>query len=301
MIKKILFTLLSLFVAIIFVFFIWRYVGYARDKDPYKTFLMPRVELSQIEITSITNEKVEMTAKIVIENHIPLSFTADSLQYVISIDSVDVIKDHYKKSVTLKSDGDSWISLPVTILKHDLTTVLENNKQKNVDSVEYRLKASFYTNILFKKKFSVNIGRLLPLIYIPEVKADHIKVNSINFSRAAIHLIISINNQNAFPYKAKNLAYAFSIENNKWIKGTIPGITDIKAKSVTELRIPMRISFKEVGETLFDLLKKGNKVKYELHLTFRSESENNMLKNSKVIIVSSGTVNSLMKAAKNKN
>ncbi len=301
MTKKILLTLLSLFIAIIATFFTWRYVGYARDKDPYKTFLMPRVELSKIEITSITNEKIEITAKIVIENHIPLSFTAESLQYVIYIDSVDVIKDHYKKSVTLKSDADSWISLPVTILKHDLTAVLEDNKQKNVDSVEYRLKASFFTQIFFKKKFNVNIERLLPLIYIPEVKADHIKINALNFSRAAIHLVISINNQNEFPFEAKNLAYGFSIENNKWIKGTIPGITDIKAKSVTELRIPIRISFKEVGETLFDLLKKGNKVKYELHLTFRSESENDMLKNSQVIMVSSGTVNSLMEAAKNKN
>jgi LEA14-like dessication related protein len=142
---------------------------------------------------------------------------------------------------------------------------------------------------------------LLPRFYIPEVKAEHIKIDSLNFSRAAIQLLVSIKNKNGFPLKSKNIAYEFSIEGNKWIKGIIPGITDIKEKSVTELQIPVRISLKEVSKTLFDLLKKGSDVNYKLRLACRIESENNMVRNTKVILENSGSVNSLMKDAKKTN
>ena len=301
MIKKILLTLLFLFIAIITAFFIWRYVSYARDKDPHKTFLVPRLELSLVEISSLTSEKTEMTAKMLIKNQMPLSFTADSLQYRVFINDVEVMKSHYKKSITLKSEDSSLISLPVTIFNHDFISVLKFNELKNIDSVEYRLEASFYTDIVFRKKFNVDIKRLLPIIYIPEVKAEHIKIDSLNFSRAAIQLLVSIKNKNGFPLKSKNIAYEFSIEGNKWIKGIISGITDINEKSVTELQIPVRISFKEVSKTLFDLLKKGNKVNYKLRLVFGIESENNMMRKTKVILENSGSVNSLMKDVKKIN
>jgi len=296
--KKIILMLVILFIAIIASFLIWRSWGYVRDKDPNKTFLLPRLELSQVDITSLTSEKTEMTVNVLIKNQIPLSFTADSLQYRIFINDREVMKDHYKKSITVKSNDISRISLPITIFNRDLISVLKANERQNIDSVEYRFRVSFFTNILFKKQFDVDIKKFLPLIHIPEVKSGHIEISSLNFSGAVFKLVVSIKNQNVFSLKSKNIAYELSIEDNKLIKGIIPGLTDIHAKSVTDLTIPIKISFKEVGKTLFDLLKKGNNVGYKLHLTFSIESENNMMKNSKVILESEGSVKSLMKALK---
>jgi LEA14-like dessication related protein len=144
----------------------------------------------------------------------------------------------------------------------------------------------------------VDIKRLLPLIYIPELTTKNIEVDSLNFSRAAILLNVSIKNQNVFSIKAKNIAYKFAIEDHEWIEGVVPGVTDIKEQSVTELQIPVRVSFKEVSKTLFDLLKKGKNVKYKLDVRFRIDSDNHSVMNSKVILKSSGSVKSLMKAVK---
>lgn len=298
MTKKILLTILFLIIAGLAVFFIWRFVGYKRDTSPHKTFLLPRVELFVVEITSLTAEKTEMTVKVILKNQLPIAFTADSVQYSIFINGVEVIKSHHKKTITLESNDTSWISLPLTIQNHHLKSILKASERKDIDSVEYRLHATFFTDIIFKKKFDVDVTRLLPLIYIPELTSKHIQVDSLNFSRAAIQLNVSIRNQNVFPIKAKNIAYKFAIEDHEWIEGVIPGITDIKKQSVTELQIPIRVSFKEVSKTLFDLLKKGKNVKYKLHLTFRIDSENHSVMNSKVILESSGSVKSLMKAAK---
>ena len=298
MAKKIFLTLGCLIVCLAGFFLIWRYIGYSRDKDSNKRFLLPRVELSKIEISSITSEKMEMTANILIKNEIPISFKVDSLQYRILINGREVMKDHYKKSIDLKSSDTSLISLPITIFSHDLASVLKSNERENNDSVEYSFKVSFFTSLIFRKHFNIDIEKYLPLVYIPEIKTNHIEIKSLNFSRADIQLHLSIENRNVFPIKAKDIAYQLSIEDNQLIKGTIPGLTDIKAKSNTELTIPFTVSIKEAGKTFFELLKKGSDVKYKLHLLFRIDSDENLVKNSKVVIESAGSLKSIMKAQK---
>lgn len=295
MIKKIILTLVFLFIAVIASFFIWRSWTYVHDKDPNKTFLMPRLELSQLEITSLTSQKIEIIIKVDIKNQLPLSFTADSLEYRILINDTEILKNHYKKSITLKGNASSQISLPMTISMDSLSLVMKANERENADSVEFHFQGSFFTDIFFKKQFNVDIKRLVPRFYIPEVNAEQFEIDSLDFSKAAVQLLVSINNINAFPFKAENIAYELSIEDNQWIKGLIPGNIDIMAKSITNLTIPITISFKEVSKTFWDLLTKGNKVRYKLHLTFNVESDNNMIKNSKVILESEGSVKSLIK------
>jgi LEA14-like dessication related protein len=301
MIKKITLILLFLFIAIIASFFIWRYWSYVRDKDPNKTFLLPRLELSELEITSLTSKKTEMMVKADIKNQLPLSFTIDSLQYRIFINGSEILKDHYKKSISLKRNASTLISLPITIFNDSISSVMKSNERENPDSMEFHFQGSFFPRIFLKKQFNVDIKRIIPRIYIPEVKAEHFGIDSLNFSRAVVQLLVSINNKNVFPFKADNIAYEVSIEDNQWIKGSISGFTDIQAKSINNLTIPITISFKEVSKTLWDLLTKGNKVRYKLHLTFRIESDNIMIKNGKVILESEGSVKSLMKALKNKD
>lgn len=296
MIKRILLISLVLMIATIASFFVWQYVKYSRDTHPHKTFLLPRLELSIFEIISLNAEKIEMNAKILVKNQLPLSFTADSLEYSIYISDVEVIQDRYEKSFTLESNDSSWILLPLTIYNKDLKKILESNEKKNIDTVEYRVQASFYTKIIFRKKFNIDIAREFPLIYFPEISMENIKIDSLNFSRVVLQLFVSVKNQNVFPITGRNINYKFAIEDHEWIEGIIPGLTDIKAQSVTDLEIPVTLSLKETAKTLFNLLRKGTNVTYKLNMTFSIDSDNQMIKDSKVILESSGKIKSLIKA-----
>ena len=151
MIKKIILTLLFLLIAIIASFFIWRYWNYVHDKDPNKTFLLPRLELSKLNITSLTSKKTEMMVTVDIKNQLPLSFTIDSLQYRIFIDSTQILKDHYKKTISLKRNAVSQISLPITIYNDSISSVMKENELQNVDSVEFHFQGSFL-HVFFLKR-----------------------------------------------------------------------------------------------------------------------------------------------------
>ena len=297
MLRKILIALFILIIGTIAAFFGWRYVGYVRDPNPNKTFLSPQLALSQIEITSLTVDKAEINARLTIQNHLPISFTADSLHYSFFVNNRTVLRSQYDKKISLRANGRDSILLPITILHRDFINGSATDKRRNVDSVEYRLQASFYTNLPFAKKFDVNVSALRPVFKVPEAKVENLIVDSLNFSRALIRVFVSIDNRNDFGLKAKDISYECSIQGHDWIRGTIPGHVNLRAKGLTEFEMPLHISIKELIVTIFSLLKKSDSTQYKLRLVFVLESGGDNLKNSKVVLESAGSMRSLAKVA----
>jgi len=83
------------------------------------------------------------------------------------------MKDHYKKSISLKKNASSRISLPMTIFNKSISSVMKTNERKNVDSVELHFYGSFFTHVFLKKQFNIDIKKIIPRFYIPESKAEH--------------------------------------------------------------------------------------------------------------------------------
>ncbi|CAN5433300.1 hypothetical protein BH11BAC1_BH11BAC1_02920 [soil metagenome] len=300
MIKKTIIGILILLLVSFAALFIWRYLKYVNDPSADKTFLLPRVEMSVIEITSLTLEKANLNADILIRNQLPFGFTADSFSYEFYINNVQLIKSRYEKSIHINGDDSTWVKLPITVYPHDIDSVIKANESRNIDSVEYRMVAHFYTDIIFLKKFDVDVKRFLPLFHLPVIKLNEIDIDSLDFKRAFIMVHASLTNKNIFDIKLKDYAFEIQIEDNEVLKGIIEGLTVLKAKNTTQLDIPLTLSLKEVGKTLFELLKKGSNVNYKLHLTLKLQSDQNMMKNSNVVIESTGTVKSILKIVKEK-
>jgi LEA14-like dessication related protein len=278
--------------------FLWRYINYKRDPDPYKSFFLPRVALSVVEITSLASDKTEMNVSVLIKNILPFNFTADSFQYQLYINDAEIMESRYKKTISLNANDSSWIKLPVTVFISDADSLIDANEKRNIDSAEYRMHASFYSDLFFNRTFNVTIRRYLPLIHIPDLDIKKIEVDSLNTKRAVVHIHAAIKNANVFDISFKNYAYEMQIENHEMVKGSVKVPTVIKAKGTTVIDIPAVISFKGAGKTLFKLLKKGGDIKTQLIMNVTIDSDNDMLKNSKAIIKSNATVKSILKTAK---
>lgn len=250
--------------------------------------------MSVIEITSLTPDKAEINASILIKNQLPFGFTADSFRYEFFINGVEIIRSRYKKTIHLEEGDSSFVHLPITVYPHDIDSVLKVNENQNIDSVMYSMHVHFYTDIIFKKEIDVNINRFLPLFHLPEIKVNDIDVDSLNFKRAYILVHASLTNKNVFDIRLKDYAYEIQIENHEVLKGIIEGLTVLTAKNTTPLTVPLTLSFKELGQTLLGLLKKGGNVNYKLHLTLHIQPDQKMMKNSEVIVESAGTVKSLL-------
>lgn len=296
--RKILFWIVLLLLIITGAYFGIRYFKYSKDPDPYKTFLIPKVELSEFEILNLNSKKTELMAKMLIRNQMPIGFKADSIDYKFYIEQEEVFKSSYRNSISIKGSDSSWIMIPITVFAEKLITILKKSEQKGLDSADYEIKSNFYTNYTFNKKIKIDIKRRLPLFHMLDVKVVRVEIDSFRLSGATLLVHTKIANKNVFDLKLKDINYRFAIAGNEWVEGIKPGPVNLLAHSVSDVTMPLKISFKEVWQTIFELIKKGKKIDYKMEARFKIYPDNSMMKNSKAFITSAGTLNEVMDLVK---
>ena len=297
-VKRIVLVLLALILLTIAAFFAVQFYHYSKNKSPYRTLLIPRLEMGVIEITYLSSDKINMHAKLHIHNPLSFDLTADSLQYKLFIGETEVIKSTYKKSLTIRKWNSTWIDLPVTINKDNLLSQLSKADKQGRDSVVYRIQTTFHSHIPFKKKFDIDAKKLLPLLYPPVVRLKEVSHDSLSRKGVTLFLNVIVINRNKFPYQFKDLKYKFSLADYPWLTGAKLGVIDIKQEDSTELILPLRISFSDIFKSIGPLIRKGGKVDYKIRMDLNLVSESSALKNSTVIVKDAGTLNELKKLAK---
>ena len=115
----------------------------ASEPGAYNDTLKPRLELSRFDFTNISEEKIDLTMYLLIDNPLPVSLKASKINYTIYIADTPVIEDQYKKGIDIASGDSSLIELPVSIISKKLSGVLETLDKKNIDSTTYKIKTSF--------------------------------------------------------------------------------------------------------------------------------------------------------------
>lgn len=298
MFKKILLVILVIFLLVAGWFLIRTYQAYKKDTDPGKTFFGPQLSHTVVNVKEVTAERADMVVYMRMNNHIPIGFNADSLQYELFINNVSVMRNTWNKGLKVKASDTSVVALPVTVYYDDLDKVLKKMENRNRDSVEYRMKATVYTNFFWKKKFDLTIKRYWPLVYIPEVQNNGISIDSVNLKRAVLIFNAGIINKNLFNIKVRNLDYEFALEDNEVVTGRMDDIINIKANATTHIDIPVRVDFKESRKSLGDLITKGGKAAYTMRLIFYVESKKNVADDSRVVITLADTLRSTAKVIK---
>ena len=296
--KRIILILLALLLLPIAVFFALQFYHYSKNKSPYRTLLIPRLEIGVSEITYLSSDKISMHEKLLIHNPLPFNLTADSLQYKLFIGDVEVIKSTYTKSISIRKWNSTWIDLPITINNAKLLATLNKADAQGKDSVVYRIQTTFHTHIPFKKEFDIDAEKLLPLFYMPTARLMEVSHDSLSLKGVTLFLKVMIGNRNKFPFQLKDLKYKFSLADNPWITGAELGVIDIKQQDSTELLLPARISFSNIFKSIGPLISKGGKVEYKFGMDLKLVSENNAIKNSKVTVNDTGTLKELIKLTK---
>jgi LEA14-like dessication related protein len=269
-------------------------------QDPYATFIKPRLELSSFAIKTMSKEQITMDMKYLIDNPAPIGFTAEDLQYKIFIAGQEVTKSSYAKTISLKGNDSSLITLPLTIYTEKLTALLEKLDKQNADSVEYKIEARLFTDIAFlqNKPIDLEFAKVLPLYKIPEAKLQNIKLEKLGLNRTKLLLTAEVENPNVFPYKFKDTAFQFNIDKDKVVEGTVDKPIVIPPRQKEKIEIPVEIDVKEVGQTAFNLLFKPEEVDYYFIFRTKLIADKNTIKDSKVVMEDQGKLKELVKVLK---
>ena len=292
--------ILSIIGVVLLFGLIYLIVRFQQSDKELADYVMPQIQLAQMQITSLTADRADMQLDVVIDNPAPMGLHIDSLYYIVSIEDNEVVASTYPDAVQIEANDTTTISLPLTIYYDTLQSVLEALEQQGKDSVVYKVNATIFSDmdIIPKDSFDVEVEKLLPLIRIPEINVTDLSVEDIGFSGATIVVEALVDNKNIFPFSFENIHYSLQIEDNEAIEGNKPEAINIPAKDTAQVTIPVEIDFGEMGKGLIDLIRKGDDLTYDFILKTVLISDEHILQESEITLHATGSLEELKDVVK---
>ena len=266
----------------------------AAGKGPYDNTLKPRLEMSNMSITNIDDQKVDMTVRMLIDNPLPVGFKAKRLTYKVLMANTPIVEDAYAKAISINSGDSTYVTLPMKLLLNKLATVLKTLDKKGIDSTTYTVRSTFDLDvpILGERTFTSTITKRLPTLYIPEVKVEHIDLGKIGLKRTDIAAKVNIRNKNKFPFNITDTHYSVTIDGKQIAKGYQPDPILIKAQATTPVIFPVTArpgkTLSVLPKVLFD--KKNTSYTVDFTCKLVDKSGNLAFKNSKLTTTIKGTL-----------
>lgn len=263
-------------------------------------YVVPEIQLAQMQLTNLTAEKAEMNMNMLINNPAPVGLSIDSLHYVIYIEANEVARTTYPDAVRIEANDSSNISLPLTLYYDKLESVIQKLEQQGKDSVTYKVDATIFTDMALipKDKLNMSVEKQLPLIRIPEVEIKDLDVNDLGLSGATLNVEALVKNKNVFPISFRDMDYSVEIEDNDPVEGHKQGTVHIPAKGSATITIPAELNLKEMGKSLVDLIRKGDEVSYNFDMNTEMVSDSEIMEDSKIKLNASGKLKTVVNAVK---
>ncbi|MBN8821873.1 MULTISPECIES: LEA type 2 family protein [unclassified Spirosoma] len=274
----------------------------ASEKGPYDNTLKPRLELTRFDITGISDDAVDLTMYMLIDNPLPVGFKAHQLDYTVFIANTPIVKDAYKKPIELKAGDSTLIKLPVKLMVKTATSVLKPLERKDIDSTTYKVSSSFALDIpiLGEKTFTTTIERRLPTFFIPKIKIEDIDFGPLGLKRTDVAAKVAITNKNRFPMNITDAHYTVTINGKQIAEGDQPEPILIKAQATTPVIFPVTArpgkTLSVLPKMLFDKKDTPYEVTFRCKLIDRRNDP--MLQHSKFASTIRGTLDDFKKLKK---
>jgi LEA14-like dessication related protein len=265
--------------------------------------LKPELQIASLNITDIDKDKISATSNVVLRNNLPMEVKTNRLDYVIYIDSAKVIEDSYSKPITIRSSDTTAIKLPMEIMFRKIGAVMKKFENKNVDSADYSMKATFQVEVPIagQRNFTMNFSKRLPALKPLKAKMGDIDVGKLGFKESSIDITLNVENPNAFPMKMKDGKYKFSLDNDQNImEGVMQKVVDIPAHASAPVAMHVDMKTMKIPKLGWKMLFDKKDTHFRLNFSSKLIAENGMLNNSRMDFNMEGTLDELTKAVAKK-
>lgn len=263
--------------------------------------LKPELNIASLNITDIDEDKISATSKIILRNNLPVEVKTNRLDYVIYIDSAKVIEDSYSKPITIRSSGTAAISLPMEIMFKKMTAVLKRFENKNIDSADYSMRATFQVDVPIagERNFTMNFSKRLPALRLLKAKMGDIDIGKLGLKESSLDMTLNVQNPNAFPVKMKEGKYKLTIDNDENVmEGVMQEVVNIPANGTAPVSMHVDMKTMKIPKLGWKMLFDKKDTHFKLNFSSKLISDNGMLNNSNIAFNMSGTLDELKNMAK---
>lgn len=269
--------------------------------DNRNNALQPELSVASVSINNIDEEKIDMSAKMNLKNPLPVELKTQRLNYQLMINGTKVIESTYNQPISVKSNDSSSIELPMEVLTKPLVKVLDELKDQHIDSAVYTLHASLDVDVPIagKRTFDLDETKKLPAFLLPKVKTEDIDLKKLKFKESSLTMDVVVENPNVYPLVLEDANYDVLVGKDLKMDGTIPGITNIPAKSSATVSVTLDIETLKIGKLAWNTLFNKDDTPFAVNFSCKIVSKNEMFNDSKIAMQTTGTLKDLKEAAEN--
>ena len=224
----------------------------------------PTVQFVGAKLTGLSFQDVDFMFDIQIQNQNPVGVKLAGFDYDFLVDGKSFLSGDQEEGVEIKAQGDHIVHLPVSL---GFSNIYETfSGLKNEDSSTYQLKCGFSFNlpVLGPVRVPVSTGGEIPMIKLPSVDLDGLKLNRLGLTGADLELGIRLKNPNAFSVLLEKFNYRLLIGGQPWASGEAQQNMEVSEKGENLLTLPIMLNFAQIGQSVYQMLTGDQTLEYEI-------------------------------------
>lgn len=224
----------------------------------------PQVAFAGARIDGLSFETADLLFEVKIDNPNPVGITLAGFDYRFHINANPFLQGEQEQGVTIPANGENTFQIPVTLNFSDVYNTFSTLGDR--DSTAYKIDCgvSFDLPVLGRQRVPVSKAGTLPLLKLPKVRVESIKLDNLSFSGADLNLSVSLENPNAFSFILKHMDYRLDVNDRQWLDGRATRSMKLAAKEESMLDIPISLNFVQMGQSVLQLLQGNDPVTYQL-------------------------------------
>ncbi|MBD3183155.1 hypothetical protein GF312_12745 [Candidatus Poribacteria bacterium] len=223
----------------------------------------PQVSFVSAKLDGLSFDRANLLFDLQISNPNSVGLKMAGFDYDLLINNNSFIKGNQQKNLQIAPKGQSTVQLPLSVSFVELYQTYQSLKNQDTSMYQINCGFSFDVPVLGVVNIPVSKSGEFPLLKIPKISLDELKLENVSLTGAELNLGVAISNPNAFSMILKKIQYQFDVNNLNWISGEAKEGMQILEKGQGTVDIPITLNFIEMGRSVYQLIRGNKAINYK--------------------------------------
>jgi len=220
----------------------------------------PTVKFKNMKISNPSFTDATLLFNFDITNPNPVGGKIDQITYDLQINDQQFLKGNLNQGISLKANGTKSAQIPLQIKYLDFFGSVTDFIQS--DSVHYNLSGNFK---ILSFLIPYHTKGVLPLPKLPKISLKSIDVKKVTLTGATILCLIELSNQNDFNLGLDKIDFGLNLAGSDIANLSSNKVPKMTKKGKSQIELPLDLNFLEVGQAVYNLVKKSGEKTYQLN------------------------------------
>lgn len=224
----------------------------------------PTARVRGVEIGEVTFEEITLLFDLEVSNPNEVEVNLSGFDYDLTVEERPFLTGENSEGLTIAAGESSTIELPLTLAYSELLETVGRLTDDRESPYSLEVGFSFDLPGLGPLRVSARRDGSVPVVAVPRFTLGDLRLEALDFSGASMLLLVEIENPNDFGGRIEELSFSFAVDGSRWAAGELSGGYEVAPRGVSEIEVPIYVSFLSLGASARRLIRGEGDFPYRL-------------------------------------